>query len=41
MALTGKKEQIDEIIAKMPSRPILNKAFRNMGQLRFEDAGTA
>ncbi len=41
MALTGKKEQIDEIIAKMPSRPILNKAFKNMGQLRFEDAGTA
>lgn len=41
MALTGKKEQIDEIIAKMPSRPIVNKAFRNKGNLQFEDAGTA
>ncbi|MDF2186920.1 VCBS repeat-containing protein [Paraflavitalea sp. CAU 1676] len=39
MALTGKKEQIDQIISKMPSRPILNKAYRNTGNLRFEDAG--
>ncbi len=40
MALTGKKEQIDEIIAKMPSRPIVNKAFRNLGNLQFADAGS-
>ncbi|WP_315819649.1 CRTAC1 family protein [Paraflavitalea speifideaquila] len=40
MALTGKKEQIDEIIAKMPSRPLVNKAFRNLGNLRFADAGS-
>jgi hypothetical protein len=39
MALTGKKEQIDEIISKMPSRPIANKAFKNMGNLQFADMG--
>lgn len=41
MVLTGKKEQVDEIIAKMPSRPIANKMFRNLGNLQFADAGTA
>lgn len=41
MALTGKKEQIDEIVSKMPSRPIVNKAFRNTGNLRFKDAGAS
>ena len=39
MALTGKKEQIDAIINKMPSRPIKNKAFKNNGNLKFSDAG--
>ena len=27
MVMTGKKEEVDEIIAKMPSVPVLNKAF--------------
>ncbi|MEI6409440.1 MAG: VCBS repeat-containing protein, partial [Bacteroidota bacterium] len=39
MALTGKKEQINEILNKMPSNPLLNKAFRNKGDLTFEDIG--
>lgn len=39
MALTGKKEQINEILNRMPSTPILNKAFHNKGNLTFEDAG--
>jgi len=39
MALTGKKEEVETVIDKMPSVPIPNKAFRNKGQLRFEDAG--
>lgn len=39
MALTGKKEEVATVIDKMPSVPIPNKAFRNRGQLRFEDAG--
>src|SRR6187402_2653868 len=41
MVLTGRKEQVDEIIAKMPSVPILNKAFKNEGNLKFSDAGTS
>ena len=39
MVLTGKKEQVDSIIAKIPSVPILNKAFKNDGNLKFSDAG--
>jgi hypothetical protein len=39
MALTGQKEQINEVISRMPSVPILNKAFRNGGNLTFEDKG--
>ncbi|MES2893481.1 MAG: VCBS repeat-containing protein [Bacteroidota bacterium] len=41
MVLTGKKEQVDDIIAKMPSVPILNKAFKNQGDLKFSDAGAS
>lgn len=37
MALSGKKEEIDNIIDKMPSNPIPNKTFRNKGDLTFED----
>jgi enediyne biosynthesis protein E4 len=37
MALTGKKEQIEEVIRKMPSVPIQNLMFQNKGNLRFED----
>lgn len=39
MVLTGKKEEIGSVINKMPSVPIPNKAFRNKGQLKFEDEG--
>ncbi|MCW5922001.1 MAG: VCBS repeat-containing protein [Saprospiraceae bacterium] len=39
MALTGKKEQLNEVLNRMPSVPILNKAFRNRGDLTFEDIG--
>ena len=40
MALTGQKEEIDQIINRMPSHPISNKAFKNLGNLRFADAAT-
>lgn len=40
MVLTGKKEEIESIINKMPSVPISNKAFKNNGNLTFKDAGT-
>lgn len=39
MALTGQKEQINEVLNRMPSNPLLNKVFRNKGDLTFEDAG--
>jgi hypothetical protein len=38
MALTGKKEEMEQIIAKMSSRPIPNKAFKNLGNMKFSDA---
>ncbi len=38
MALTGKKEAIDSIINKMPVTPLPNYAFRNKGNLKFENS---
>lgn len=40
MALTGKKEEINDVISHMPSVPLPNKMFRNRGHLRFDDAAT-
>ena len=37
MVMTGKKEEIDGVINKMPSHPIPNNAFRNSGNLKFSD----
>lgn len=39
MVLKGKKEEVNNVIDKMPSVPIPNKAFKNQGNLRFSDAG--
>ncbi len=39
MVLTGKKESVDNILKEIPRTPLLNKAFKNNGNLRFEDAG--
>ncbi|MEO6219704.1 MAG: VCBS repeat-containing protein, partial [Ginsengibacter sp.] len=41
MVLTGEKKEIDEIIKKMPSYPLLDKAFLNRGNLKFADTGVA
>src|SRR5947209_2553190 len=41
MVLTGKKEEIEEVLKKIPINPMPNKAFRNEGNLRFSDAGTS
>lgn len=40
MVLTGNKEDILEIIQKMPSNPIRNKFYHNRGNLKFEDRST-
>ncbi len=37
MSITGKKEEIDKVIEKMPSTPIPNYAFRNDRQLVFSN----
>jgi hypothetical protein len=41
MVLTGKKEEINEILKNIPVNPMLHKAFRNEGNLRFTDVGPA
>lgn len=40
MVLTGKKESVDEVLKEIPRNPLPNKAFRNLGNMRFTDAGT-
>jgi enediyne biosynthesis protein E4 len=37
MVMTGKKEEVEEVINKMPSVPIQNLMFKNKGNLRFEN----
>ncbi|MEY3432204.1 MAG: hypothetical protein RL131_140, partial [Bacteroidota bacterium] len=39
MVVTGEKEEVDEVIKKMPSRPIKNKLFLNNKEFRFADSG--
>ncbi|MFM2363804.1 MAG: hypothetical protein RLZZ316_2706 [Bacteroidota bacterium] len=41
MVMTGEKEEIENIIQKMPSQKIANRVFRNKGALQFEDVGKA
>lgn len=40
MALSGRKEDVEKVIEKMPSVPIANKAFKNNGGLKFSDEGS-
>jgi len=39
MVVTGKKEEVNTVINKMPSVPVSNKFFRNTGNLKFSDQG--
>ncbi len=39
MVMTGEKKEVQQIVDSMPSVPILNKAFRNNGHLKFSDEG--
>lgn len=41
MVMTGQKEDVDQIIQRMPSRPIPNHMFRNKGGLQFSDETNA
>ena len=39
MVTTGKKEDVNVIVDKMPSIHVLNKVYQNNGDLRFTDVG--
>ena len=39
MVMSGEKKEVQQIVDSMPSVPILNKAFRNNGKLKFSDEG--
>lgn len=41
MVLTGKKDNVDEVLKNIPVTPMLNKAYRNLGNLKFSDEGKA
>ncbi|PSR12439.1 MAG: RNA-binding protein [Bacteroidetes bacterium] len=41
MALTGEKEELEEILKEMPSTPIRNRFFHNGGDLTFQEEGEA
>jgi enediyne biosynthesis protein E4 len=41
MVLTGQKKSVDEVLKRIPQTPLANKAFRNLGNLKFEDVGEA
>ncbi len=41
MVLTGKKDNVDEVLKNIPVNPMLNKAYKNNGNLQFTDAGKA
>ena len=41
MIATGKKEDLQVIIDKMPSIHVLNKVYQNKGNLTFKDAGVS
>ncbi len=40
MVLSGKKQEVDEILKKIPVNPMQHNAFHNKGNLQFEDVGT-
>lgn len=37
MVLSGTKGKVDSIISRMPSQPLVNKFYRNTGNLKFEE----
>jgi len=39
MVLSGKKKEINELLKQIPRTPLLNKVFRNNGNLKFTDIG--
>jgi hypothetical protein len=40
MQQTGKKEELDELLKRIPVTPLPNRVFKNTGDLRFSDVAT-
>ena len=41
MVISGHKQNVEKVVTHIPINPMPNKAFRNLGNLKFEDAGNA
>ena len=41
MVQEGKKQEVDDILKHVPVTPMLHKAYKNEGDLRFSDKGTS
>ncbi|MBS1511294.1 MAG: VCBS repeat-containing protein [Bacteroidetes bacterium] len=39
MVLTGKKDEVDQVLKEIPKTPLKNKVYRNDHQLKFTDIG--
>jgi hypothetical protein len=39
MVMTGKKDKVNEVLEHIPKNAVPNKAFKNLGNLRFADSG--
>ena len=39
MAEKGNRDWVDKVLEKMPKNPLLNKGYKNTGDLKFTDAG--
>ena len=39
MILTGKKDNVDEVLTHIPKNAMVNKCFKNEGNLKFKDVG--
>ncbi|RYY59849.1 MAG: CRTAC1 family protein, partial [Chitinophagaceae bacterium] len=41
MVISGRKENVDSVLAHIPINPVPNKTFHNQGNFKFEDAGVS
>ena len=39
MVVTGKKESVDDVLKNIPVNPMINKAYKNLGNFKFADIG--
>lgn len=39
LVLTAEQENVDKVLEKIPRTPMINKAYRNLGNLKFSDKG--